>query len=147
MGGIEIKSPLPAPSAHRGQARPWLPQFPERQLACSIRAALKAPPTAAHRAPRGCHPLFHATRESAWALCYGRPGASAHTSPAALRVPRARRRGVGVKRGPGTRRDRRWAGACGLPESRSCTRQARAVFLALLPRGRMLEEVWSSDLL
>lgn len=50
-----------------------------------------------------------------------------------------------MERGPGTGRARRWAEACGLRESGSCSQPAGAVILALLPRGGMLLE--SSDLL
>lgn len=100
--GEESKSraPFRPPARTEGRLGSGLSQFPEWQLGCTIRAALVALPTPAHHAPRGCHPLFYTTLERVWALCGGRPGASPHESPAALRVTPARRQGVGVERLP-----------------------------------------------
>lgn len=141
-GGIEIQNPLPAPARTAGRLGPGLPQLPEKQLGCSIRAALKAPPSCSYRPPRG--PLPPPRRPPCWARYYRRPGAGVHDWPRGTASPTGgpagNRRGGGSEHPPGG------AEARGLRASGSCLRPAGVVFLVLLPRARVLEAARSPDL-
>lgn len=120
-GGIEIQNPLPAPGAPEGWRDPGLPRLLDRQLGCSIRPVLQAPPTRAHREPRELLTPPPRRRSWAWAGAHKMPWGTA--SPTALAES-------GEGEGQGTGRERcggRCAG-CGRPGA-ACVQGERCFLL------------------